>query len=123
MINDTGLRVGPSKPAEHDLRKAWIAVALLPVAFVVAMFVGEGLISALGYDSGESVPVGPALLASIPALLVLIAPGVAAVFYGNRAHPRRRPDGRHRGRLDRRDSGNPGGRRQRLGVPGRGLRR
>jgi hypothetical protein len=86
MINDTGLRVGPSKPAEHDLRKAWIAVALLPVAFVVAMFVGEGLISALGYDSGESVPVGPALLASIPALLVLIAPGVAAVFYGNRAH-------------------------------------
>jgi hypothetical protein len=86
MINDTRLRVGPSKSAEHDLRKAWIAVALLPVAFVVAMFVGEGLISALGYESSEAVPVGPALLASIPALLVLIAPGIAAVFYGSRAY-------------------------------------
>jgi hypothetical protein len=40
----------------------------------------------LGYQSGESIPVGPALLATIPALLVLIAPGVAAVFYGNRAY-------------------------------------
>jgi hypothetical protein len=86
MINDSGLRVGPSKPAERDLRKAWWAVALLPVAFVVAMFVGEGLISALGYESGESVPLGPALLAGIPALVVLIAPGVAAVFYGGRAY-------------------------------------
>lgn len=86
MSNDTRFRIGPSKPAQHDLRNAWIAVALLPVAFLVAMFVGEGLISALGYDTGESVPVRPALLASIPALLVLIAPGVAAVVYGSRAH-------------------------------------
>ena len=32
MINDTGLRVGPSKPATRDLCSAWVAVALLPVA-------------------------------------------------------------------------------------------
>lgn len=66
MINDTRLRVRPSKPAEHDLRNAWIAVALLPVGFVVAMFVGDGLIGALGYDTGESVPVGPARGLGLP---------------------------------------------------------
>jgi hypothetical protein len=50
--------------------------------------VGEGLISALGYPSGsqEPVPVGPVLLAGVPALLILVAPGVAAVHYGRRAH-------------------------------------
>jgi hypothetical protein len=84
MINDTGLRVGPSEPATRGLCRAWVALALLPVAFVVAMIVGEGLITMLGYESGaeDPLPVGPALLASILALLILIAPGIAAVFYG-----------------------------------------
>jgi hypothetical protein len=80
--------IGPSKHADRDLRRAWVAVALLPVALVLAMVVGEGLISALGYQSGsqEPVPVGPVLLAGVPALLILVAPGVAAVHYGRRAH-------------------------------------
>ena len=84
MINDTGLRVGPSKPTTPGPCRAWAAIALLPVAFVVAMVVGEGLITMLGYESGaeEPIPVGPVLLAGIPALLILIAPGIAAVFYG-----------------------------------------
>lgn len=87
MISETGSSVGPSKHGDRDLRKAWVAVALLPVAFVLAMLVGEGLISALGYDSGEgSVPVGPTLLAGAPALLILIAPQAAAVYHGHRAH-------------------------------------
>jgi hypothetical protein len=68
------------------LRRAWWAVALLPVGFAVAMLVGEGLISAMGYESSEAVPVGPVLLAAIPALLVFVAPGAAAVFYGSRAY-------------------------------------
>ena len=64
-----------------------MAVASLPVALVVAMVVGEGIISALGYQSGgqRQVPIGPALLASVLALLILIAPGVVAVHYGHRA--------------------------------------
>jgi uncharacterized membrane protein len=80
--------VGPSRHADRDLRRAWVAVALLPVALVLAMVVGEGFISALGYQSGgqEPVPVRPALLAGVPALLILIAPGVAAVHYGRRAY-------------------------------------
>jgi hypothetical protein len=45
--------IGPSKYADRDLRRAWVAVALLPVALVLAMVVGEGLISVLGYQSGS----------------------------------------------------------------------
>jgi hypothetical protein len=37
-------------PAERDLHLAWWSVAAVPVAFVLAMFAGEGLISMLGYD-------------------------------------------------------------------------
>jgi hypothetical protein len=67
---------------------AWVAVASWPVAFVVAMVVGEGLISMMGYQSGgdEAAPIGPALLAGIPALLILVTPGVAAVFYGHHGY-------------------------------------
>lgn len=58
-----------------------------PVAFMLAMFVGKGLISRLGYDGEGCVPVGPAPLAGIPALLILIVPQeIAAIYYGNRAH-------------------------------------
>jgi uncharacterized membrane protein len=94
MRTTTASSVGSSKHADHDLRTAWVAVALLPVALVLAMVVGEGLISALGYQSGgeEPVPVGPALLAGVPALLILIAPGVAAVHYGRRAYRAGRRD-------------------------------
>jgi hypothetical protein len=61
---------------------------LLPAGLVVAMVVGEGLIGALGYQSGSQapVPIGPMLLAGVPALLILVAPGVAAVHYGHRAY-------------------------------------
>jgi uncharacterized membrane protein len=94
VSTETGSSVGLSKHADRDQRKAWVAVASLPVALVLAMFVGEGLIGALGYQSGgdEPVPVGPALLAGIPALLILIAPGVAAVHYGHRAYRAGRKD-------------------------------
>jgi hypothetical protein len=79
--------VRPSKPDEHDLRMAWVSVALVPVAFVLAMLVGEGLISLIGYEpSTETVPVWAALVAGGPALLILVAPGVAAVFYGRRGY-------------------------------------
>jgi uncharacterized membrane protein len=94
VIDQTGSRSDLSEHADRDLRRAWVAVALLPVALVLAMVVGEGLISALGYESGgeQPVPVGPALLAGVPALLILTAPGVAAVHYGHRAHRAGRKD-------------------------------
>lgn len=79
--------VGLSRHADRDLRRAWVAVGLLPVGFVLAMVVGEGLISAMGYQSGgeEPIPVGPTLVAGVPALLILVVPGMAAVYFGRRA--------------------------------------
>lgn len=79
--------VGLSRHADQDLRRAWVAVGLLRVGFVLAMVVGEGLISVLGYQSGgeEPVPVGSGLVAGIPALVILVTPGMAAVSFGRRA--------------------------------------
>jgi hypothetical protein len=62
-------------------------VALLPVALILAMVTGEGLLSLFGYDSGDSaIPVAEVLVAATPALLILSAPGAAALFYGRRAY-------------------------------------
>jgi hypothetical protein len=76
-----------SRSAEQDMRIAWAAVVALPLAFVLASVVGEALISLLGYDPAETaVPVWAVLAAGVPALLILIAPGVVAVSYGLRAY-------------------------------------
>ena len=79
-----------SPEARRSLRFAWISVAVMPVAFVAAMVIGEGLLTMQGYESGsaESVPVGVALKAGIPAVLVLIAPAVTAMLFGFRARRR-----------------------------------
>jgi hypothetical protein len=54
------------------------------------MFIGDGLLTMQGYESGsaESLPVGVALKAGIPAMLVLIAPAVTAMLFGFRARRR-----------------------------------
>lgn len=76
-----------SPEARRSLRFAWISVAVMPVAFVAAMFIGDGLLTMQSYESGgaESVPVGVALKAGIPALLVIIAPAITAILFGFRA--------------------------------------
>lgn len=79
-------RRAPTK-GKRLLRVAWISVALIPVAFVAAMLIGEGLISLQGYESGadQFPPLGVTLLAAIPAGLVMSTPAVAAVVFGFRA--------------------------------------
>jgi hypothetical protein len=76
-------------PAEgrRHLRFTWIFVALLPVTFVAAMFLGEFLLSLQGYESGSEVrpPLGVVLLAGVPAVLVLISPTIPATWFGFRA--------------------------------------
>ena len=60
-------------------------MAILPLAFVGAIFLGDGLLTAQGYQSGDSdIPVGVALQAGVPAVLVLITPAVCAVVFGLR---------------------------------------
>lgn len=75
------------RPGRRALRAAWISVAAMPVAFVLAMVLGDSLLSLQGYDSGseQPAPLGVILLAGIPALLVLIAPTIPAILFGFRA--------------------------------------
>ncbi|GAA5107848.1 hypothetical protein GCM10025762_12990 [Haloechinothrix salitolerans] len=86
--HDPGTRT--VRPARRDVRAAWISLAFLPVSFVLAMLVGEWLLSVQGYESGaEDRPlIGAALLAGIPAVVVLVAPATTAAFFGWRARQR-----------------------------------
>jgi hypothetical protein len=85
---------GDSKGPHRDLRNAWIAVALIPVAFAVAIVLGEVVIGALGYPAGrETPPVGLRAAVGIPATLLLVAPGVIAGIYGLRARRAGEPRG------------------------------
>jgi len=77
-------------PSGHDggtdLRRAWIAVALIPVAFFLAFAVGEGLYALLGYQPEDATePLWVALVAGVPAIVLFLVPCVATVRYGNRA--------------------------------------
>jgi len=80
----------------HGVRNAWLSLALFPVAVVVAMAVGEGLLSSAGYDSGASdVPVQVRLLIGGPLVLVSVVP----LLVGARLAQRARAAGDHRGLL------------------------
>lgn len=79
----------PAAPDQgrRSLHRAWISVAVIPVAFVAAMFIGEGLLSMQGYESygAELPPIGVVMLASLPAMLVMIAPDLFAIWFGFQA--------------------------------------
>jgi hypothetical protein len=81
-------------PAERHLRLAWVFVALTVPAFVGAMFLGEGLLSALGYSSDDtSIPFDVVVRAGGPALLLMVTPPALAVWYGLRARREGSPQG------------------------------
>ena len=69
------------------LTRAWIAVVLIPVFFVIAIGVGEGIISLLGYTAGTgNNPVWVTLVSDLAALAVVLLPCVAAVIFGRLAY-------------------------------------
>ena len=70
-----------------DVRWAWICTALIPVGLVAAIVVGSVIASWLGYDSGgeDLAPLGVAVAAGIPAMLVGLVPAGLAVYLGLRA--------------------------------------
>ena len=76
----------PQPVRSKDVRRAWIATALIPVGIAAAIVVGTAIASALGYDSGSGdlAPLGIALAAGVPGVLVGLLPGFA-VFFGLRA--------------------------------------
>ena len=78
--------------ADTAYRRAWWALALYPVTFVIAFVVGEGLFALLTGDAGEPAA-WKVLAAATPALLVFILPGVVAGVQGRRAMRLGRRDG------------------------------
>jgi len=74
------------KVPRRDLRNAWIAIALIPVALLLVMVLSEVATGALGYPAGgKTPPPGVRAAVGIPATLLLVAPGVVAGIYGLRA--------------------------------------
>ncbi|WP_134773059.1 hypothetical protein [Ornithinimicrobium flavum] len=78
----------PVDHAGHDVRNAWLSVLLLPIAFVLAFLIGEGLIGVLGYPVGDTAgtpPLWAILVATIPALLVFCVPAFVSTWFARRA--------------------------------------
>ncbi len=65
-------------------RLAWLAVAAIPIGFIAAMALGEGLLAAQGFGPDGAPPMA-ILAAALPALTVMLIPDVAAVMFGLRA--------------------------------------
>ena len=79
-----------SEPTAGDsgpcLRRAWAGVALVPVFFVIAFAVGEGIYAVMGYRPEDAdAPIWAVVAASAVVLLVVLIPCVAAVHFGRRA--------------------------------------
>lgn len=79
-----------------QLRRAWLSLLLLPVAFVAAFAVGEGLVVLLGQEPhGEAVPPPWVVLGAFtPAMLVFAVPAALAWRFGHRAVEGGDPRGR-----------------------------
>ena len=71
-------------PADIVYRRAWWSLLLYPVAAVAAFVIGEGLFSWLDDGVGDA-PFWVAPVSAIPALLVLVIPGVLVVVEGRMA--------------------------------------
>jgi hypothetical protein len=82
----------PATPPERShgpgpLELAWVAVALIPVFFFIAIGVGEGVISLLGYTAGSGDnPIWVSLVSDLAAIAVVLLPCLAAVIFGRRVY-------------------------------------
>jgi hypothetical protein len=76
-----------------DLRNAWIALALYPLAYVVAALAGGGVLALLGYAEQEPVPLGTALAVGLPLVVLLLLPAAAGSWLGWRARRAGEPRG------------------------------
>lgn len=89
MTTDKQLTPTPSRDrarAGTSLARAWTAVGLVPVAFLIAFGLGQGLYAVLGYLPEDAVvPLWVSLVANVPGILLFLVPCVAAVRYGTRA--------------------------------------
>ena len=75
-----------ARDPDRDARWAWGFVVLSIAAAILGQLVGFLTARLLGYDDPDaSPPLVPALLITLPALAISIAPPLAAVYFGVRA--------------------------------------
>ena len=80
-------RPAQTSPADIWYRRAWIAVALIPIFFILAFAVGQGLYTLMGYLPEEAgIPMWVDLVATVPTIAVFLVPCTAAVLYGRRVN-------------------------------------
>ncbi|HEV7204151.1 MAG TPA: hypothetical protein VGN18_06040 [Jatrophihabitans sp.] len=86
----TGHRLPPTTSAPRSatpwLGRAWTAVALVPVFFLIAFAVGEIMYAVLGYQpENADAPTWAVVVALGPTLVVALTPCLAAMLFGHRA--------------------------------------
>lgn len=75
-----------ARPSTPWLRRAWVGVALVPVAFALAFAAGSGVYAWMGYQpENADAPLWAVVVASTVVVLIVLIPCVAAVVLGRRA--------------------------------------
>lgn len=90
------MAVPPSPPVRGDreLRRAWWSFVLFVPSTIAAFVVGEGLLAVLGHGSEETVPLGVALAAGLPAIVVFTLPTLSVWRFSRLATRCGHPSGR-----------------------------
>lgn len=84
-LEHSDARPTPGHDAEA-LRRAWIAVALVPVFFLPALALGYVMYDLFGYAAeSPAAPLWVDVVCALPPLALYLAPCVAAVVLGRRA--------------------------------------
>ena len=78
-------RAVPGSAPPRPVRRAWIAVALIPVAVIAAFVASEVLVRALGHEPMGTVPVWVDVLTWSVTVGVVLLPCTAAALYGRQA--------------------------------------
>jgi uncharacterized membrane protein YhaH (DUF805 family) len=84
-----GATVRPSevgRSSSREVRRAWWSLILLPVGFVAAFVVGEGIPAWMGHDSAVTTPPWWVMaLALVAALVVFALPLLVTALFSRRA--------------------------------------
>lgn len=70
---------------DRDVRRAWLSLAVAPVAFVAAFVIGEGTSSLLGYHGDGIAPWWMLVVTLLLALAAFCLPAVLATWFWRRA--------------------------------------
>lgn len=71
--------------ASSDVRDAWLALLLFPIAVLGFFLVEDGLVSALGHHAGTTTPFWVSAAAFVPALVAFVVPVHVATVFAKRA--------------------------------------